>query len=99
MSMDWQGEAPSITVLWDKRPKARRPHLCDRCNDEVAVGQQYESRGWREDGEFKSEKLHLFAHRYPSGCPSIKPRDIAEINGAYPNPTSEATHKQGGSHD
>ena len=74
--------APDIVVLWDKTPKARRPHLCDACNEEIAPGTVYESRGWREDGEFKTEKLHRWAYQHPSGCPRFAERDKREAEAA-----------------
>lgn len=71
--------APDIRVLWSKTPRARKPHLCDCCGEEIAPGAKYESRGWIEDGEHKTEKIHLFAYQYPSGCPTRGAKDRAEI--------------------
>lgn len=76
------GEGPTIAVLWSKRPAARKAHLCDACGEEIAPGTVYQSCGWREDGEFKTEKTHLWAYHYPSGCPSRNARDRAEIEAA-----------------
>jgi len=73
-------EGPDIRVLWNKTPKAARQHLCDACNDAIEPGEKYESRGYVEDGVFKAEKVHLWAYWYPSGCPSKRARDIAEMS-------------------
>lgn len=71
--------APDIRVLWDKTPVARKPHRCDCCGGEIASGEKYESRGIVLDGAFQAEKLHRWAYQYPSGCPRLRARDMAEI--------------------
>lgn len=71
-------EGPTVRVLWDKTQRARRPYICGCCNAHIEVGAVYESRGYIEDGEFKTEKTHRWAYRYPSGCPRFMQRDKAE---------------------
>lgn len=90
----WDYEGPDIVLLWEKTPKARKPHLCDRCNEPIAVGEQYESAGWREDGEFQFRKCHRWAYHYPSGCPSIGAKDKAELE--EPSTPVDAGRDEGG---
>ena len=46
-------------ILSDETPRARKPHICDQCNCEIAVGQQYRRvRGIWEDTP-SSYKAHL----------------------------------------
>lgn len=71
--------APDIRVLWDRTPHARKVYRCDRCGDEIAAGQVYDSLGIVEDGTFRHERKHHWADQYPSGCPAIGLRDKAEL--------------------
>ena len=72
-------EAPVVRILWNKTPRARRSHQCGRCNEEIVPGTVYESVGLVEEGSFLHEKRHLYAYRYPSGCPSFAAIDRAEM--------------------
>lgn len=85
--------APDVRLLWHKRPVARKPHLCDHCNDEIAPGTRYESIGLLSDGTFQFEKLHLFAHHCPSGCPRFRNRERAELEAQFKD---DAKHFGGG---
>jgi hypothetical protein len=77
-----------IQVLWNTSPRARIPHVCARCKDPIEPGQTYSSMGWEEDGEFRYEKTHLHAHQYPSECPSLRERDLAEIAASDVDPSN-----------
>lgn len=75
--------APTVTVLWDKTPKAKKPHLCDACNEEIAVGEVYKSTGVIEDGVFQATKMHRWAYGYPSGCPRKARKNRAEAEAQF----------------
>lgn len=70
---------PTVVVLWDKRQTARQSHECNCCGEEIAQGTVYQSAGYIVDGERSYEKLHLYAYHCPSGCPSRRAKDIAEM--------------------
>ncbi|UPT53180.1 hypothetical protein [Synechococcus phage Ssp-JY42] len=94
MSREWQDDWPTQTVLWDKRHKARRPHLCDMCNEEIAVGSMYRSVGVIVDGEFSTFKNHGFGG-YPPNCPRFAELHAKELADQFEAdralfPTSEA---------
>ncbi|ARR53453.1 hypothetical protein HY78_08455 [Rhizorhabdus wittichii DC-6] len=72
-------EAPEVIVLWDRKPTARRPHRCDRCGEEIGLGERYESTGVKTDGQFEHLKRHLGAYAWPSHCPSLRAKELAEI--------------------
>lgn len=76
---DQNDGAPDVRVLWNKTPKAKRPHLCDQCHEEIAPGEVYESQGYIIDGEFTAKKTHRWAYHYPSGCPRFRHRDLTEL--------------------
>jgi len=73
------GEAPVIRVLWQRKPHARKPYVCEQCREPIAPGERYESVGLIEDGAFRHMTLHINAAQYPSGCPSTGQRDAAEL--------------------
>lgn len=75
--------APDVRVIWNKTPKARKPHLCDLCNEEIAVGEVYSSMGVITDGVFEATKMHRWAGGYPSGCPTRGARDRAEAEAQF----------------
>lgn len=74
---DW--EPPTVRVLWNKTPMARRPHLCCICGEEIAAGTRYESVGVLIDGDFEATKQHLRTTDHVSGCPRFAERDKAEL--------------------
>jgi hypothetical protein len=76
----WEYEGPEIVLLWNRTPRARRAHLCDHCNEPIAIGEKYETAGWLEDGVFTFRKTHRFAYNYPSGCPVLGAKERAELN-------------------
>lgn len=76
---DMCNDAPSIIVLWDRTQFARKEYRCDRCGNVLPTGERYASLGIVTDGEFRHERTHVGAHRYPSGCPSIGLKDAADL--------------------
>lgn len=75
--------APDIRVLWNKTPKARKAHMCDACNEEIAPGEIYSSTGVITDGAFEATKTHRWAYHHPSGCPARNAKDVAELRAQY----------------
>lgn len=76
---DYEQEAPDVRVLWDKCHTARRPHLCDRCNEEISPGTTYRSIGHVIDGVFETMKMHGAVGGYPSSCPRFAERDRKDL--------------------
>ena len=76
---DGMDEAPDIVVLWDRKPVARKVHRCDRCAEEIVIGERYEDTGLTTDGVFERLKRHLGAYAWPSGCPALRDKELAEI--------------------
>ena len=70
-------DPPDIRVIWERRPKAKKPHLCCVCDEEIAIGTVYENRGYYYEGEFRTEKHHAGAYLMPRGCPKFLTADIA----------------------
>lgn len=81
--------APSVTVIWDKTPVARIPHLCAHCGGKIEPGTRYQSVGRIVDGKFEAEKTHRWAYQYPSGCPGIGDKDKAELADQYARDKAE----------
>ena len=75
---DYDQDVPDVKVLWNKSHVARRPHLCDTCNEVIAPGTLYRSSGWIIDGKFEASKTHG-AGGYPSTCPKLAERDRKEL--------------------
>lgn len=74
-TQDW----PDIRVLWERKPTARKPHRCDRCAEEIRIGERYEDTGLINDGVFERLKHHLGAYAWPSHCPALREKDLAEL--------------------
>lgn len=68
---DYEQEAPDWRGLWDKKPVARRPHLCSCCGGEIPTGTRYRSVGGLMDGVFEASKWHIV-------CP-LSERERAEL--------------------
>ena len=52
----------SATLLQRTTPKARKPHQCHNCGDEIAAGHRYENQRIAYDGTAWTYKSHLACH-------------------------------------
>jgi hypothetical protein len=77
--MMWEG-APDFQQLWQRSHTARKGgKVCDSCKDPIEPGQRYTDWGYLVDGKFERTIVHEHSYRYPSGCPKIRERDLAEM--------------------
>lgn len=76
---DRNNGAPDIVLLWQKRPVARKAHLCMCCHEGINPGERYTSVGMLNDGVFEHLKTHVDAYYSPSGCPKLATRDQADL--------------------
>ena len=68
-------DAPDYRKVWDKVQRATKNYDCAFCKEVIETGTLYESHGYYLDGEFFHDRQHLWASRYPSGCPKYHERD------------------------
>ncbi|OCC05082.1 hypothetical protein BA190_09205 [Labrys sp. WJW] len=78
----YDSDAPSFTHLRSASHMARKPYTCCRCRQEIEAGNRYDVNVYLSDGDFIHERMHVGAYLYPSGCPSIREKDIADMRGA-----------------
>ncbi len=76
-------DAPYVVGLWDKTHTARKARHCDMCKDNIEPGQKYQSTGMTVDGKFEHWVRHFRGEMYPSGCPSQRAIDAAELEAQF----------------
>lgn len=54
--------------------RARKRHVCDRCEDSIEPGESYYREALIVDGEFQTYHSHIVyeCSRYPGACPTCK---------------------------
>lgn len=74
-----QHDAPECVGLWDRTHIARKAgRICNICKEPIEPGQKYASSGMRIDGKFEEWIRHYAGEHFPSGCPKLRARDLAE---------------------
>lgn len=77
-------DGPHIVELGHRTRVARKRHTCCVCKSAIEPGTRYECTVAIYDGDFLYEVMHIGAHNYPSLCPPLNAKDLAEIDKHYP---------------
>ncbi|QNQ09275.1 hypothetical protein [Sphingomonas alpina] len=73
-------DAPEVTPLWERTHVAHKAgKTCEVCKAPIEIGEKYQSSGMIYEGDFSVWLRHQYAEHFPSGCPKLRPRDLAEI--------------------